>query len=312
MVNMKKILAVAAGLGAAVTLAGCGVTFGSSVSYTNADKYTAGNREITDKIDTLDIDYISGEVTLRTTDRNALNVEERARKELYSEQQVHTWVEGSTLHVRYCAAGNGIDLNNLEKRLTIEIPSDWELGDVAIELTSGDVICRDLETVNFDCSASSGDMDVEVSADTIRMDATSGNINLVQKGESREISIEVSSGNVCGDIENVDSLSVSSTSGNVDIECKSAGSFRSDTSSGTGNYSFEKMPESIASEATSGDLTFFIPSNPDVTVRVDQTSGDFNYDLSFAKDAEKYIAGNGTNRMDLSTSSGDIYLKSLN
>ena len=312
MVNMKKILAVAAGLGAAVMLAGCAITFGSSVHYSDSEKYTAGNREITDKIEALDIDYMSGEVTLKAVDGNVLSVEETARKELYTEQEVHTWVDGSTLRVRYCAAGNGIDLNNLDKRLTIEIPSDWKLGDVTIDITSGDVTCRDIETADFNCSASSGDMDIEVSADTIRMDATSGDLNLIQKGESKDISIEVSSGTVRGDIEKAGTVNVSATSGNIDIECESVNSFRSDVSSGTEKYTFEKMPESIESDATSGDLTFYIPSNSDVTLRVDQTSGDLHYDMSFSKDGEKYVAGNGTNRMDISTSSGDIYIKSLN
>ena len=54
----------------ALCLTGCsgGIFTFFVYNYDNADKYTAGDREITDKITTINIDYVSGDVKFRGTD----------------------------------------------------------------------------------------------------------------------------------------------------------------------------------------------------------------------------------------------------
>ena len=102
--------------------------------YDNGDKYEAGDRDITEKIESINIAYMSGEVVMTETDADVVSIKETSNKELDDKRKVHTWVDGSTLYVRYCASAKGLELNNLDKKLTIDIPKNIELSDVKLEM----------------------------------------------------------------------------------------------------------------------------------------------------------------------------------
>ena len=91
---------------AAVCLTGC--SFGNinfmNYKYDNADKYEAGDREIDDKITKINLDYASGNVTVKGTATDSVKVEETVNKDIDKDHQVHTWVDGDTLYIRYCVS----------------------------------------------------------------------------------------------------------------------------------------------------------------------------------------------------------------
>ncbi|MBR3247076.1 MAG: DUF4097 family beta strand repeat protein [Clostridiales bacterium] len=317
-----------------------------SYQYENAEKYTAGDREIDDKITKINIDYISGNVKVKGTDTDSVTVEETANTELDSDHQVHTWVDGDTLYVRYCVSTKSINFNKIEKSLEITIPEAQELDDFVIEVSSGNIDLDGFTTENLNSHASSGNMNIDCSATVIELKSSSGNVGLTQNGNSDSLKIKASSGNIVI-IQNGDckSFDIDSSSGKINIEQQgtvgqakihsssggvtaamgtvntlnvdvSSGGIKLDAdeikdlttkaSSGHSDISLRKAPETSKINCSSGGIDVSIPEDSDITVHVKISSGEFNYELPFTKDGKDYINGNGTNDMEINCSSGNV------
>ena len=95
---MKKIKGIICGtllVAALSCICGCSLSISNTTyTYNNSDKFTAGDREISDKIDTINIDYISGDITLTGSNTSTISVKETAAKQLDDKRKVHTWVDG--------------------------------------------------------------------------------------------------------------------------------------------------------------------------------------------------------------------------
>jgi len=306
-----KGLLLTGAVAAAMLLTGCSFGYTTFVHYLNADKYVAGNQEITEKIDTIDIDYISGDITFLAEDTDTVTIEETARIDLDEDRQVHTWVEGSTLHVRYCASDKRLDLNNLDKRLEITIPEDVTYSEVNINLTSGDLTAGSIKADKFDLDSTSGNHTIGCEADRITINSTSGDIDLTQFGKNEGISIDATSGSYDLKLEEVKSLILHTTSGNVNVEAESVEYFDADSSSGSKTLAFEKVPGSLVINATSGDVDLYLPEDADVTASITTTSGDVRSNISCTTSGDVYTLGNGTNTMDIDTTSGNVTINAL-
>ena len=294
---MRKLLMTlfaAVIVAAAVCLCGCSVSY-TNYLYQDSDKYTAGDREIPDKIETINIDYLSGKVKLTGTDSETVKIRETANETLDDDRKVHTWVSGTTLYVRYCASAKRLDLYKLEKTLEIDIPENVKLSELKIEISSGDADCSKFEAKSVEMKASSGDLFASCKAETIEMKASSGDITLTQTGES----------------EKVGKLDVESSSGKISVASDGAKVFKSHSSSGKGEFKFAEVPETAEMEASSGDITVYLPEDANVTAEFDVSSGDITYELPFSKSGGKYVSGDGSRKLTVETSSGDITVKKL-
>lgn len=265
---MKKILVTALMIGAAMLcLCGCsvGVINGSAVRYDNSDKYTAGDCEITDKIDRLDIDWVSGNVKV-TTGGSSVKVKETTDAELDDKFKVHTWAEGSTLHVRYCKSGERYD-EKQNKSLEITVPEGSSFEDIKIDCSSADVLCEVPYAKKAAMDASSGNMAFNGDAGSFTADTSSGNISFSGKA---------------------DSIEADSSSGDVFIEQAGiAKSIDIDTSSGNATlYIPEENGFKAKISTSSGDVSYDLP----LTKNGDET----------------YVFGDGECRLDIDTSSGNV------
>ena len=308
---MKKFKALIAGIGLAVVslaaLAGCSASF--SYVYENGEKYTAGDRDISDKIENINIDYMSGNVTLVGTSTDAVSIRETTNKEIEDKKKVHTWVDGGTLYVRYCASGRGFNFDNIEKNLEITIPEDVKLSNVKVDISSGGFTGSNFEADSLDADASSGGINANCSAKNIKLDVSSGSIVLNQKGLSDLVELEASSGHIDANVETVTDMSVNISSGKIALNAKEVKTFKSNASSGDSQYTFLSVPESSVIGSSSGDIDIFIPEDADVAADVSVSSGDIRYDLPFTKEGKAYKLGNGKYNMKISASSGDITIK---
>ena len=311
MKQIKGILCAVAVIMTLGCLSGCSFVSKTSYLYQNGEKYTAGDRTITDKIETINLDYMSGDVKLVGADTDALTVKETSAKTLDDKRKVHTWVDGTTLYVRYCASAKRLDLNNLNKSLEITLPKDVTLGDVKLVLSSGDVDCKGFVAGIMDIEASSGNITVDCAAKKFDMEASSGNISLVQHGDSDEIEIEVSSGIISIDMENAGRVFTHASSGDTKITAKSVKEFKAEASSGKGEYRFAEVPGNTDIEVSSGDVTIYLPKDADLTADFETSSGKLSYDLAFAKKGDQYVCGEGTNKMKVETSSGNLTIKAI-
>ena len=132
----SKLAAGAMALIVPMTVCFTGCSFGlfNSFSYTyeNGDKYTAGDREIDDTVTKINIDYLSGGVKVKGTSDDSISIKETVNQTIDADHQVHSWVDGDTLYVRYCVSTNMINFNKIEKSLEITIPGEQELDEFII------------------------------------------------------------------------------------------------------------------------------------------------------------------------------------
>lgn len=280
-------------------------------TYQNADKYTAGDRNISEKVDTIDIDYLSGDIVLNATTSDAIEIKETINKTVKDEMKVHTWVNDGTLYVRFCESGRGLDFTNINKKLDITIPSDMALNDLKVEISSGSFTGKAINANAVNVNASSGEIDVDCKADKIKLMASSGSIALKQKGDSSEIKLEASSGRIKADVENATNVKVATSSGNAELNGKNVKEINTNASSGDGKYTFNVVPEKSSFTASSGEITIYIPEDSDIKVTSTHSSGDFDYELPFGKDGNNFVCGGGKNTMKLTTSSGDQKIMKL-
>ena len=315
---MKSGMKVWKGLVAALVLTvmtgclgGCSFWQVTNYVYQNGEKYTAGDRSITEKIETIDVDYLDGDVRLVGTDAAEVSIRETAGKELSEKQKVHTWVDGTTLYVRFCASAKGLDLFNLKKHLEISIPKDVKLSGVKVEISSGDLNCSDFEANDVKVSSSSGNVAGSFAAGKIKISASSGDITLNQNGSSDEISLSASSGQVRAEMETVGKLNVEVSSGKIFTSAKSVKECKARSSSGSCEFRFEETPEKCDIGASSGNVNIYLPEKADVTADFELSSGKLYYEQAFTKKGDSYVCGSGANQLKVETSSGDVNVKLL-
>ena len=61
-------------------------------------------------------------------------------------------------------------------------------------------------------------------------------------------------------------------------------------------------------DVTSGDVTAALPTEPGYRARVTTTSGSFNADVPLSKDGDEYLCGDGSGRVEIQVTSGDVRL----
>ena len=288
MKNFRTILVVALAAAMLICLSGCTVKL--NYNYDKADKYIPGDREITERIENIDIDYMAGNVTVKGDKTTSVTVKETLKTEIEDKLKVHTWVDGSTLHVKYCAAGNGLSIKDLEKSVEITVPADMKLTDLSIDDSAGDV--------SVDCSA-----------DNYDIDASAGSITIIQHGESDEVEIDDSAGDVDVTAETIGKLEVDISSGSLDVTAEDVRKLEADISSGGLKFSADKVPEKSEIDVSSGDIELYLPEQIDLTLTADISSGDFNSEIPFTVKGDDYIFGSGKNKMDIDVSSGDINIR---
>lgn len=278
--------------------------------YDHAGNYAPGDFETTDAIDTLLIDWNSGSVDVSYHDKNTVSVTETCNVELNDSQKVQTWLDGKTLHIRFSKSGEPFTLNNAEKHLDIKLPKGTELEKLDYDGSSAGASFSEITAKTFDIDTSSGAVQLTgCSADTFEFDASSGKIMLEQKGESDKIAADASSGDITITADKVKEIKTDTSSGKVKINVGEADTVSTNSSSGDAELQFGKMPGSLNMDTSSGDITLCVPKDAGFTANYDTASGSFDSDLKFSKKGDSYIFGDGTNKVDIDTSSGDVTIK---
>lgn len=184
--------------------------------YNDANKYTSSSSfSYSSKgIKKVDISWIYGDVTIISSNKSSLKVEESYMNK--GKDSLHYALDGDTLYIKFGESGKNIDSDENKKNLKIEVPQSITL---KAENVSGDIILKGAMTHNtVDISTISGDIEAEkISADKIKLSSTSGDIK-VEKSKGKETIVETVSGDV--EIEEIesDSLSVNTTSGEIEME----------------------------------------------------------------------------------------------
>ena len=144
--------------------------------YENAELYSAGNftYQAAD-VSEVEIDWIAGEVNIVQSAEETLSVSEK-RVAKTADKQVHYYLDGAVLRIKFCASDFKGSINEAEKKLTVEIPSgiyleinsvsspvdlgSAELSGVAVTSTSGSVLADTLTAATASIETVSGNVEV--------------------------------------------------------------------------------------------------------------------------------------------------------
>ncbi len=138
--------------------------------------------------------------------------------------------------------------------------------------------------------------------------SASGDIDLTQAGRIEALRLETASGEIRAALDDVGRSSVTSTSG--DIGQVVAGAEKAALSSTSGNIRFQAAAfGEVTIASTSGDVTAALPAQPGFTADIRTASGGFECGIAMAKDGKTYTCGDGSDRVSIHTTSGDIRLQ---
>lgn len=301
---LSAVIAITAVCG----LSGCS-TF-DSVIYTDSDKYSVGDAAISDTVENIEIDWRSGSVNIVSHSEHSVLISEDIDSEASDDLRVHWWLDGTTLHVKFAASGVRLRLLDTEqKNLTLTVPDTLTASSVNVRAASADIDAAELKAERLNVSTASGSMNIQCEAEDIMLNSASGGVQLNQKGNAKQVNISTASGDIDADLECADTAEIEAVSGSINISGDTTGALFAKTTSGEFSGSFKTTPSKCELCSTSGKITLILPENSDFSAIVSTTSGDFDSDFALKKDGNKYICGNGSNDIDIETTSGDITIR---
>ena len=280
---------------------------------------------ITD-IKDIDIDWISGGVSVTPYDGTVIKLVEYAQRDLKEDEVLTYEVEGSKLIVKFYDKSTGLHLFMPSKKLQVMVPEslannleDFLLNNVSSEIEVSNITAK---TVKIDSISGSIDM-TDIYSDSIKLETTSGKI-LLTNSEATESSLESISGSV--NINNViskDQMSVDTTSGSISLEAVTSDNLSLETISGrvTADGNFENIiggstsgafkiedgvaPKSFNIHSISGSVTIAMPSLESMELKHSSVSGKFSCDFPI-------VENGGGGDYKISTTSGSIRVEKLN
>ena len=267
-------------------------------------------------VDSLNIDWIAGEVTVKPYDGGELKITEFAQRELQEDEQLKITTSGGMLTIKFRESGRTLRMP--QKKLEVLIPraiSD-NLNRLLTDTASGGITIDEISADQMKASTVSGAVHISnTSSRTLAMDSMSGSLTAssvladdltlesvsgsirITGSTARRLDCESTSGSInssgafdsaklsslSGRISHDDSaprtaLNVSSTSGSIDM----SGAFEkvnADCISGGVSIRSTVVPDSLKVETTSGRITITVPNEGSITVNHSSMSGSFSSDV---------------------------------
>ena len=223
----------------------------------------------------LNIEWVSGEIILQPDDTaDTVRVMESGGSD--SKYQMVCRRSGSTLTVQFCKdsidfPSFGISLGaELNKDLTILVPSDWICEELEIETAAADLQIRDMTIREVDFDGASGTCEfVNCTVDNLNMDTASGDVRF--QGTLRTLDFDAASASFYGELVNT--------------------------------------PRSMDMDGASGNLELVLPADAGFTVNLDGMSCDFTSDFAVETRNGSYVCGDGSCRISVDGMSTDVIIR---
>ena len=245
-----------------LSLTSCGTHVGH---YANADKYLAGNQTYTEEITAIDIDWISGSVTL-VEDETITGVKVEEVTDLEKEKEwVHSYIDNGKLMIKFFAANTWCSrLFDYTKELTVTYHPGLE--SVNVDLTSGSLKAESITAKDVNIDMTSGKANIKnIVADNVDVDLTSGDIE-IKDVTAKEFDADLTSGTITVGFTAIDDASFDLTSGKINMTIpedgasvkvsKTSGSVKTERECSIDNnlYKFGTGSANIKVSMTSGKL----------------------------------------------------------
>ena len=210
---MKKLLGYFLLAVFGFSLLSCGTNFGV---YPDADKYLVGNQIYDEDVSSLDIDWVSGGVTL-IEDKSIVGVKIEEYTDLTKiEEQVHSYFNNGELKIKFFASGyrkNG----SWPFKKDLVVTYHPGLDNFNLNLTSGSCNADSLTASQCHINITSGDVNIKkINANNVSANCTSGNITL-NKMEVNEFVSSMTSGGLTVEFITVTKASFTLTSGDLNM-----------------------------------------------------------------------------------------------
>lgn len=160
-------------------LAGISFSFPSfsSLRYENAELYTAGGGEVSGVVESIDIDWVNGEIKIEAYDGVDVVIEESANTNDEA-LLVHWYNDSGELKIRFAESGTH-QMTNIVKDLTVKLPKKIYLDKLDIEVVSADIQLLGISGAELELVTVSGKVESDgISFDAVEAESVSGNIAL--------------------------------------------------------------------------------------------------------------------------------------
>lgn len=243
-------------------------------------------------VQSLQIDWISGGITVTPSTDNRIHVLERAEKGLSSSKYASIDTSNGKLTIR------SKNINNVWfffyrtplTYLELQVPqSDYE--EIILNLTSGNHKLSDLNSSKMIVDLTSGSLTLSDSNVTsLNMTMTSGNTRLANV-LGQDLRVEMTSGELrtTGSFSKL--IQIDMTSGNLSVD------------------THLDAPEQLALEMTSGNAELILSQTEGFQFDVDKTSGNFTPSFEYTGDSDDPIYLDGKARYTVDMTSGNVSVK---
>lgn len=235
----------------------------------SGESLTERSYEITDRVDSLDLEWVSGKVDVYAAEGDAVRLVERSDKGIYDNEALQWSVEDGELKVRWTDSRLSPATMLNSKDLAVYLPAAaWD--ELSFETVSADLTVRDaLICRELDLDTTSGTVDVrDAAADELNIGSVSGSVAV--SGAFREVKTE-------------------SVSGSVSLVLTSAA-------------------EEIKMNSVSGAQSLALPDDCGFTLKFDSVSGTLDSALALTAQGGTYRFGDGGCKIEVETVSGNLRL----
>ena len=149
----------------------------SGYTYSNGDKYKAGGASIdADKVDKVEIDWISGNVSVEAYDGDTIQFKEKNAEKLKENEKLHYYNDHGTLKIEFKKSERKLFSTSgfkKDKELIVRIPQK-ELDGISVDTVSANVTVSRITAESLIIDTTSGDIRVDGSFEEIDLDTVSG------------------------------------------------------------------------------------------------------------------------------------------
>ena len=214
----------------------------------------------TEGIDSIKINWVAGEVTVRPHDGDDIQIIESAQRTLRDNEKLNYSISGNTLEIRFRERGLR-SVRIPSKRLEVLVPHflSESVDTLAIDSVSGDINVQDINASRLDLDSTSGNITIAGVYDSAKLNTISGRITLIPGTRAGILDIVTVSGRVevSGTFEKV---STNTVSGNV-------------------SFTSRQVPSSLKADSVSGNINITLPDDATLSVSHSSVSGKMSSDL---------------------------------
>lgn len=190
---MKKSTVILLLIALILLLSCCSV---NAYRYPDSRRYSAGGTKVSGRVENVDISWIDGSVTIGYHDGEGVLLSEEGGKRLKEAEELHWWLDGKTLYVKYAESGFHLGLS-LGKELTVLLPEGLALEQLTIQVVSAGVEAEDITADGITINTVSGAVRVGAAhTEQLTANAVSGDLTLRFAGVPDKVEAATVSGSV--------------------------------------------------------------------------------------------------------------------